>query len=145
MQDRVTLFRLPAWAQDLLLALFITVMQVQGTVIRNSGELESVLRPLADLGHLGYILLVAGGVAVAVRRRWPVTVFATTALASLAYALDSRTRMARTVRGHLHTHRPRRECPLEEIHRGRSAGARRAGRTNSVQRKSAQHPVDLTS
>jgi signal transduction histidine kinase len=89
MQDRVTLFRLPAWAQDLLLALFITVMQVQGTIVRNSGEPELVLRPLTDLGYLGYILLVVGGAVVAVRRRWPVAVFAVSALASLAYyALD---------------------------------------------------------
>jgi signal transduction histidine kinase len=89
MQDRVASFRLPAWAQDLLLALFITLMQVQGTLSRNSGEPEAVLRPLTDLGHLGYVLLVVSGVVVAVRRRRPVTVFATTALASLAYyALD---------------------------------------------------------
>jgi hypothetical protein len=53
MQGRASLFRLPAWAQDLVLALFITVMQVQGTIIRNSGKPEEVLRPLADLGHLG--------------------------------------------------------------------------------------------
>src|SRR5919107_1375213 len=89
MPDRGWPYRLPAWAQDLLLALFVTVMQVQGTVSRTSGNPESVLRPLADLGHLGYLLLIAGGAVVAVRRRWPVTVFATTALASLAYyALD---------------------------------------------------------
>lgn len=89
MLDRVTVFRPPAWAQDVLLALFIAVMQVQGTVVRNSGEPEAVLRPLSDLGHLGYILLVVGGAVVAVRRRWPVAVFAATALASLAYyALD---------------------------------------------------------
>ncbi|MFC0111908.1 sensor histidine kinase [Kibdelosporangium aridum] len=89
MQVRVMLFRLPAWAQDVLLALFITVMQVQGTIVRNSGEPELVLRPLADLGYLGYILLVVSGAAVAVRRRWPVAVFAVTALASVVYyALD---------------------------------------------------------
>jgi signal transduction histidine kinase len=89
MRDRVELVRLPAWAQDLLLALFITVMQVQGTVSRTDGDPESVLRPLADLGNLGYVLLIASGSVVAVRRRWPVAVFATTALASLAYyALD---------------------------------------------------------
>ena len=89
MPDRGTPFRLPAWAQDLLLALFVTVMQVQGTVSRIGGDPASVPRPLADLGHLGYILLIAGGAVVAVRRRWPVPVFATTALASLAYyALD---------------------------------------------------------
>ena len=83
------LFRPPAWAQDVLLALFIVVMQVQGTVTRANGDPESVLRPLADFGYLGYLLLVAGGAVVVVRRRWPVTVFVATALASLAYyALD---------------------------------------------------------
>jgi len=87
MPDRASSLRLPAWAQDLLLALFITVMQVQGTIVRNSGEV--VMRPLSDLGYLGYILLVLSGAVVAVRRRWPVAVFATTALASFAYyALD---------------------------------------------------------
>jgi signal transduction histidine kinase len=89
MHDRLRLFRLPAWAQDLLLALFITVMQVQGTIARTQGDPGSVVRPLSDLGHLGYQLLIAGGAVVAVRRLWPVAVFATTALASLAYyALD---------------------------------------------------------
>jgi signal transduction histidine kinase len=85
MQDRVRSLRLPAWAQDVLLALFITVMQVQGTVSRTNADPESVLRPLDDLGNLGYLLLIAGGAVVAVRRRWPVAVFATTALASLVY------------------------------------------------------------
>ncbi|MEV6228657.1 sensor histidine kinase [Saccharopolyspora shandongensis] len=89
MPDRVALFRLPAWAQDLLLALFITAMQVQGTVSRTAGDPESVLRPLTDLGYLGYVLLIVGGVVVAVRRRWPVAVFGATALASATYyALD---------------------------------------------------------
>jgi signal transduction histidine kinase len=85
MQDRATVFRLPAWAQDVLLALFVTVMQVQGTVVRNAGEREPVLRHLSDLGHLGYVLLVASGAVVAVRRRWPLAVFAATALASAVY------------------------------------------------------------
>ena len=81
--------RLPAWAQDSLLAVFVTVMQVQGTVVRATGQPEVVLRPLADLGYLGYALLVASGAVVVVRRRWPVAVFAVTALASLVYyALD---------------------------------------------------------
>jgi signal transduction histidine kinase len=89
MRDRVGLVRLPAWAQDVLLALFVTVMQVQGTVTRTHGDPGSVLRPLADLGHLGYLLLIVGGAVVALRRRWPVPVFAATALASLTYyALD---------------------------------------------------------
>ncbi|PXY31130.1 sensor histidine kinase [Prauserella muralis] len=85
MQHRIPLLRLPAWAQDVLLAAFVTVMQVQGTVVRNSGEPELVLRPLADLGYLGYVLLVVSGAVVAVRRRWPVAVFGVTALASVVY------------------------------------------------------------
>ena len=78
-------FRLPAWAQDVLLALFVTVMQVQGTVSRTHDDPASVLRPLSAFGHLGYGLLIAGGAVVAVRRRWPAPVFVVSALASVAY------------------------------------------------------------
>ncbi|MGH3737186.1 MAG: sensor histidine kinase [Micromonosporaceae bacterium] len=84
MPRRVASFRLPLPVQNGLLALFITVMQVQGTVSRISAE-GDVGRPLADLGYLGYALLILGGVVLAVRRRWPVPVFVATALASLAY------------------------------------------------------------
>ncbi|MFI9557459.1 sensor histidine kinase [Nonomuraea endophytica] len=83
MEHRVVPLRLPARAQEVLLALFVTVMQVQGTVVRNAGEV--VQRPLTDLGYLGYGLLIAGGLVLVVRRRWPVPVFLTTALASLVY------------------------------------------------------------
>ncbi|KAB8185274.1 sensor histidine kinase [Microbispora catharanthi] len=83
MEHRVVSLRLPVPAQDVLLALFITVMQVQGTIVRNAGEV--VPRPLTDLGNLGYVLLIVSGVVVAVRRRWPVPVFVTAALASLVY------------------------------------------------------------
>ncbi|MFG3437101.1 sensor histidine kinase [Nonomuraea sp. NPDC047897] len=83
MESRVVSLRLPAPVQDVLLALFITVMQVQGTIVRNAGEV--VQRPLTDLGNLGYVLLVVGGVVVAGRRRWPVPVFVIAALASLVY------------------------------------------------------------
>ncbi|GGP81316.1 sensor histidine kinase [Streptosporangium pseudovulgare] len=83
MEHRATSLRLPASAQDVLLALFVTVMQVQGTLAKIAAEGAS--RPLSDLGHLGYVLLVVSGVAVAVRRRWPVPVFVTAALASLVY------------------------------------------------------------
>ncbi|MFI6743904.1 sensor histidine kinase [Nonomuraea sp. NPDC050451] len=75
--------RLPVMAQEVLLALFITVMQVQGTIVRNAGEV--VQRPLTDLGNLGYVLLIVSGLVVAVRRRWPVPVFLVAALASLVY------------------------------------------------------------
>ncbi|WP_283136235.1 sensor histidine kinase [Rhizohabitans arisaemae] len=83
MEHRVVSPRLPVPAQDVLLALFITVMQVQGTMVRNAGEV--VQRSLTDLGHLGYVLLVVSGVVVVVRRRWPVPVFVTAALASMVY------------------------------------------------------------
>ncbi|MGV9773491.1 DUF7134 domain-containing protein [Streptosporangium sp. NPDC003464] len=83
MWNRAAPLRLPAPAQDVLLALFVTVMQVQGTMIRNAGEV--VQRPLSDLGYLGYALLIVSGLVIAGRRRWPVPVFVTTALASLVY------------------------------------------------------------
>ncbi|GAA1755994.1 sensor histidine kinase [Nonomuraea bangladeshensis] len=83
MKHRVASLRLPMPAQEALLALFVTVMQVQGTMVRNAGEV--VQRPLTDLGNLGYVLLIVSGLAVAVRRRWPVPVFLVTAFASLAY------------------------------------------------------------
>ncbi len=77
--------RPPPWAQDAVLAVVVAVLQVQGTATRADRNAETVLRPLADLGHLGYALLVVSGLVLAVRRRWPVAVFAVTALASLAY------------------------------------------------------------
>lgn len=89
MPARVASFRLPAVAVDLLLALFITVMQVQGTLAKVAADPQSVVRPLGELGNLGYILLIVSGVVIAVRRKFPVAVFAVTAIASLVYyALD---------------------------------------------------------
>lgn len=72
-----------------MLAVFVTVMQVQGTVVRNAGQPEVVLRPLSGLGNLGYVLLIAGGAVVALRRVRPTLVFVVTAVASAVYyALD---------------------------------------------------------
>jgi len=85
MQRRPASVRLPVVAQDALLALFITVMQVQGTISVVAARGEVATRPLTDLGYLGYILLIVSGVVVTVRRRWPVPVFVTAALASLVY------------------------------------------------------------
>jgi signal transduction histidine kinase len=82
MQRRLVSFRLPALAQDVLLALFVTVLQIQGTVTR---EHQEVVRPLTDLGNLGYVLLILSGLVVAGRRRWPVPVFVTAAVASFVY------------------------------------------------------------
>lgn len=83
MQPRTVSFPLRVVGQDVALALFITVMQVQGTVAKVAGEGE--LRSLSHFGNLGYALLAVSGLALAVRRRWPVPVFVTAALASLVY------------------------------------------------------------
>jgi signal transduction histidine kinase len=82
MRRRAVSFRLPVLAQDVLLGVFVAVMQVQGTVAKPA---EVGSRPLTDLGHLGYVLLIVSGLVLAVRRRWPAPVFITTALASLVY------------------------------------------------------------
>jgi signal transduction histidine kinase len=82
MKRRVVPFRLPVLAQDVLLGLVVAVMQVQG-MLAKPAEVGS--RPLTDLGHLGYVLLVVSGLVLVVRRRWPVPVFITAALASLVY------------------------------------------------------------
>ena len=75
-------FRLPVLAQDVLLGLFVAVMQVQGNLAKPA---DVGSRPLTDFGYLGYALLIVGGLVLAVRRRWPVPVFITAALASLVY------------------------------------------------------------
>jgi signal transduction histidine kinase len=82
MKRRAVPFRLPVLAQDALLGLFVAVMQVQGTLAKPA---DVGSRPLSDLGHLGYVLLVVSGLVLAVRRRWPTPVFITAALASLVY------------------------------------------------------------
>jgi signal transduction histidine kinase len=74
--------RLPVAAQDALLGVVVAAMQVQGNIAKpdDGGD-----RALTDLGYLGYALLAVSGLALAGRRRWPVPVFAVTALASLVY------------------------------------------------------------
>lgn len=57
-------------------------MQVQGTLAKPA---EAGSRPLTDVADLGYLLLVLSGLVLVVRRRWPMVVFVTAALASLAY------------------------------------------------------------
>lgn len=84
MFDRVASLRIPVPAQDVLLALFVTAMQVQGVSVI-AAKSEVVSRPLSDFGHLGAALLITSGLVLAVRRRWPVPVFLITALASLTY------------------------------------------------------------
>jgi len=82
MGERAVSSGLPMPAQDVLLALFVTVMQVQGTLVRGAEEGE---RALADLGYLGYGLAILGGVVLVVRRRWPVPVLLVAAVSSLVY------------------------------------------------------------
>ncbi|MGI5522470.1 sensor histidine kinase [Micromonospora sp. CA-259024] len=83
MRQRAVSFPLRVIAQDVVLALFITVMQVQGTVARVA--IEGAQRPLSAFGNLGFALLAVTGLVLTVRRRWPVPVFVTVALASLVY------------------------------------------------------------
>ena len=82
MKHRALPFRLPVLAQDVLLGLFVAVMQVQGNLAKPA-ELGS--RPLTDFGNLGYVLLTVSGLVLIVRRRWPEPVFVTAALASVIY------------------------------------------------------------
>src|SRR5690349_16271876 len=74
--------RPPALAQDVLLGVVVAVMQVQGTLAK---PVDVGYRPIADVGHLGYVFLIVSGLALIGRRRWPVPVFLTAALASLLY------------------------------------------------------------
>src|SRR5437879_747324 len=82
MERRAVRIGLPVLAQDTLLGLVVAVMQVQGVLAKPQ---DVGARPLTDFGNLGYVLLIVSGLALAGRRRWPVQVFITTALASLAY------------------------------------------------------------
>jgi signal transduction histidine kinase len=91
MEHRAGSFPLRVVLQDVALALFIAVMQVQGTIASVAADgaagttIEGAERPLADFGNLGFALLVVSGLVIAVRHRWPVPVFITTALASVVY------------------------------------------------------------
>ncbi|MFC0532467.1 sensor histidine kinase [Phytohabitans kaempferiae] len=65
--------RLPVWAQDLLLGLFVAFLQVQGT---RQISTEQEIDQLSAIGVYAHaVLLVASGLSLAVRRRWPVPVF----------------------------------------------------------------------
>lgn len=80
------LTRSPAWFSDILLALFVTVVEIQSVAGFAAAALPApVARPISDFGYTGYALLIVSGVAVAARRRWPVLVFTITALVGLIY------------------------------------------------------------
>ncbi len=72
--------RRPAWFPDVLLALFVTVIQVQSAAI--PVPLEPAYTPVSGFG---YALLIVSGLAVAARRSRPVAVFVVTGLASVFY------------------------------------------------------------
>ncbi len=73
---------LPVWAQDTVLALFVAYFQIAGTRrVAPSQEVAQLAHP-AELGHL---LLAVAGMALLLRRRWPLAVFFTTAAISLVY------------------------------------------------------------
>jgi len=78
-----TRLRLPVQVQDVLLAVFVTLFQIMGT--QQAAANQPGARPLADPDHLGYALLTVAGLALLIRRRWPVAVFATTVAVSLVY------------------------------------------------------------
>jgi signal transduction histidine kinase len=80
-----TRLRLPVQVQDAVLAVSVALFQVLGTY--RATENQPGTRPLGDPDGLGYLLLVAGGLILLVRRRWPVAVFlATTAIGLVYYA-----------------------------------------------------------
>lgn len=73
--------RRPPWVSDLALGLFVTAIQVQSAAIPVPVE-PVIARPVSILG---YALLIVSGLATVARRRWPVPVFAITAVTSLIY------------------------------------------------------------
>lgn len=75
--------RLPVWAQDLLLAVFVAFMQVQGT--RQIATQEEFDRLSAVGLYTHAVLLVLSGLSLAVRRRWPYQVFAFEVATSVMY------------------------------------------------------------
>lgn len=75
--------RLPAPVQDVLLAAFVVLFQVRGTIYL-AGSQDAARSLAGPLGG-GYALLAGTGLVLVVRRRWPVTVFAVTGAASLVY------------------------------------------------------------
>lgn len=80
-----TLTPLPTPVQDWCLALLVTALQLQGTAARVAGDPGSVVRSPTEPWYVGYLLLALSGLALGVRRRRPLTVFAVVAACSLTY------------------------------------------------------------
>jgi signal transduction histidine kinase len=75
--------RLPVQVQDAVLAVAVALFQLLGTY--RATENQPGARPLGDSDGIGYLLLIAGGLILLVRRRWPVAVFLTTTAIGLVY------------------------------------------------------------
>jgi signal transduction histidine kinase len=75
--------RVPVPVQDAVLAGFVALFQIRGTVLVIPGQ--DVLRPLSEPGQLGYVLLAISGLALLVRRRWPLAVFVAVAALNAGY------------------------------------------------------------
>ncbi len=75
-------WRLPTPAQDAAIAVFVALMQVQGTrQVMSSGGFA-----LDNTGHVvSGVILVGSGLVLIARRRWPATVFGIVAAANLLY------------------------------------------------------------
>ncbi|MPZ82379.1 MAG: sensor histidine kinase [Actinophytocola sp.] len=82
MAGMITRLRVPVRVQDVLLAGFVTLFHVRGTdfVVPDDG-----MAALSEPFQLGWVLLVAGGLVLLVRRRWPVAVFVAVVVISAAY------------------------------------------------------------
>ncbi|WP_020519134.1 sensor histidine kinase [Catelliglobosispora koreensis] len=76
------LVRLPLWVQDTALAIFIALMQWQGTRHTAASQGTSV-DPTENL--FPAIVLMGSGLLLIVRRRWPVPVFVAIGAMSLCY------------------------------------------------------------
>jgi signal transduction histidine kinase len=73
---------LPVRVQDVLLAAFVTLFAIRGTLLVGGDRAHT---RLADPWYLGYVLLAVSGLALLARRRWPVAVLATVAVISVVY------------------------------------------------------------
>jgi signal transduction histidine kinase len=75
--------RLHDQAQDIALAVFVALMQIQGTQRVAADQELANLDPVGSWAHAG--LLLVSGLVLAVRRRWPTAVFGIVAAASVVY------------------------------------------------------------
>ena len=75
--------RLPVPVQDAVLAVAVALFQLRGTALVTPGQLD--VRPLSQPSALGYVLLAASALVLAVRRRRPAAVLAAVAVLDAVY------------------------------------------------------------